>query len=172
MQIILWICIIVGGIGIDQLTKYLSVKYLMEIGSVPIIKDVLHLTYVENTGAAFGILKDHRWIFMTLSTVSIIGIGVFLFIYRKKVPPVFGVAVSLIISGGIGNMIDRIGRGFVVDFVDFTLIDFYVFNAADAFVCIGSGLVVIYVIVNEIKASKQKKLEPQGKKDGGNSENI
>lgn len=159
----IWICIIALGIVIDQLTKYLSVKYLASLISVPIINGVLHLTYVENTGAAFGMLKDHRWIFMTLSTLSIIGITVFLIAYRKKIPAFAGAAVSLVISGGIGNMIDRIFRGFVVDFIHFSLIDFYVFNAADAFICVGSGLLVIYMILSEFRTASDKKRETKEK---------
>ena len=77
---IVWLCMIVGGVALDQVTKYLAARYLAEIGSIPLIQDVLHLTYVENTGAAFGMLKDHRWVFMTLSTLAVVLLGAYLVI--------------------------------------------------------------------------------------------
>ena len=75
----LMIGIILGGIFLDQLTKFLAVRYLAPVDTVPLWKNVLHLTYVENTGAAFGMMKDARWVFLVLSTVAIVGIAVYLF---------------------------------------------------------------------------------------------
>lgn len=131
-------------IAIDQITKWLAVQYLTKVETVPIIKDILHLTYLENEGAAFGILKNNRWVFLVISTVAIIG----LIIYLVKYPPknkwlIFG--LSFIVGGGIGNMIDRLLLGYVVDFIDFRVINFAIFNGADSFVCIGAVLVLIYV---------------------------
>ncbi len=144
---ILYSIIILGGIFIDWLTKFLSVKLLMPLGkSVPIINGVLQLTYVENKGAAFGMLKEHRWVFILVSTVAIIAIS--LFLYLGHAPSRLSAAsLSLIVSGGIGNMIDRIFLGYVVDFIDFCLIDFAVFNGADSFVCVGAGLLILSIIL-------------------------
>ena len=75
----IWLAIIVVTVFLDQLTKYLTVLHLKPIDTLPIIKDVLHLTYVENTGAAFGMMKDARWIFMVTSTLAIIGILGYMF---------------------------------------------------------------------------------------------
>jgi lipoprotein signal peptidase len=72
--------VIMAVAALDQLTKFLCVRYLKPVGDVPIIRDVIHLTYVENIGAAFGMMKDYRWIFMTASTVAIIGIYNFHFL--------------------------------------------------------------------------------------------
>ena len=74
----LWLIPIALAVALDQLTKYLAVVYLKPIGTFPIIQDVLHLTYVENRGAAFGMLKDHRWVFMLTSTVAIIAVLIFM----------------------------------------------------------------------------------------------
>ena len=78
------IAIIVGIVGIDQLTKWLAVIYLQGEPSFPLWREVLHFTYVENTGMAFGMLKDHRWVFMVFSTVSIIALLVYLFRFRPQ----------------------------------------------------------------------------------------
>ncbi|MBR3967430.1 MAG: signal peptidase II [Clostridia bacterium] len=136
--------IMAAVIAIDQITKWLAVQYLTKVETVPIIKDILHLTYLENEGAAFGMLKNNRWVFLVISTVAIIG----LIIYLVKYPPknkwlIFG--LSFIVGGGIGNMIDRLLLGYVVDFIDFRVINFAIFNGADSFVCIGAVLVLIYV---------------------------
>ena len=153
---IIYSLIIAAGILIDQLTKLLTVKLLKPVGSVPIIKGVIHLTYVENRGAAFGMLSDERWVFITISTVAIVGLAFYLFCF--KLPNMlYGVSISMIISGGIGNMIDRLALGYVVDMIDFTLINFAVFNGADSFVCVGAGLLILALIIDMINEEKAKR---------------
>jgi signal peptidase II len=154
---ILYTSIILGCIFLDLLTKFLAYKFLMPSGeSVPIIDGVLQLTYVENTGAAFGILKNHRWIFISVSTLAILLIGAFLYLGHAPTR-LFAISLSMIAAGGLGNMVDRIGLGYVIDFIDFCLIDFAVFNGADSFVCVGAGLMVLAILVmpNEEKAAKK-----------------
>lgn len=148
-------------IAADQLTKLLAVIYLKPSCSFPLWKDVLHLTYVENEGAAFGIFKDQRWIFIVLSIVAMIIIAAFVIYKRKRIPLMLSVALAFVFGGGIGNLIDRIVSGYVVDFIDFTLINFAVFNIADTFVCIGSGLIILYIILSDRKALNTSK--KQGK---------
>lgn len=155
---ILYSAIIIIGILLDQLTKFLSVEFLTKVDTVPIIKNVLHLTYVENRGAAFGMLKEHRWVFISLSTVTIIALILYLFLYREKTK-LYGVPIAMIVSGGIGNMIDRTALGYVVDFIDFRLINFAVFNGADSFVCVGAGLLVLALVLDIIKEAREKKHE-------------
>lgn len=145
--------VILGGILLDQLTKLLAVKYLEPIDTLPLWKGVLHLTYVENTGAAFGMMKDARWIFLLFSTVAILGIAAYLLLGYAR-GRVATVALSMIVSGGIGNMIDRLYLGYVVDFIDFRLINFAVFNVADSFVCIGAGLLVLALILDLIQEKR------------------
>lgn len=152
------VAIILGSVGLDQLTKFLTVEYLKPIGSYPLWQDVLHLTYVENRGAAFGMLSEHRWVFMVFSTVAIIGVSVYLFGFCREGKWV-KVSLAMIVGGGIGNMIDRIALGYVVDFVDFTLIDFAVFNVADSFVSVGAVMLVIWFVrsmIEEYRNGKQK----------------
>lgn len=155
-EYITYSAIILGGILIDQLTKILSTLYLKPIGSVPIIKDVLHLTYVKNPGAAFGMLADSRWVFMILSSVAIVAMSVYLFSGMSQ-NKLYSVSLSIIISGGIGNMIDRVALGYVVDFIDFCLIDFAVFNGADSFVCVGAGMLILALILDIKKEMQENK---------------
>ena len=156
--IIILVSIIVGGIALDQLTKILVLNF-MELGqSIKLIPNVLNLTYIQNRGAAFGMLSEHRWVFMIISTVAIVGIGIYLFGFCKE-RLMIKVGLATIISGGIGNMIDRTFYGFVVDMIDFCLFDFWVwiFNVADACVCVGAGIVVLGIILDLIKETKKKK---------------
>ena len=171
---VIYAAVLVFGIFLDQLTKALAVKYLKPAGSVPLWKDVFHLTYVENRGAAFGMLADHPWVFMVFSTVSILALGVYLFIGRSylsdkdengKYPELCffsGISLALIVTGGIGNMIDRTltrvlyETGFVVDFLDFTLIDFAVFNIADCFVTVGAVLLALSLILPLFKKNQKQ----------------
>ena len=140
-----WAMIIVGVIFLDQITKWLTVISLDLYESFPLIEGVFHFTYVQNTGAAFGMLKDHRWIFLVISSVAMVALSIMLWKNRKG-SKLLCVALAMIIGGGIGNMIDRCLLGYVIDFLDFTLIDFAVFNVADSFVCVGVGLFILELI--------------------------
>ena len=153
--------VILAVIFFDQLTKWLTVIYLEEWESFPLWKDVLHFTFVKNKGAAFGMLSNHRWVFMLFSTIAILGISVYLFGFCKERMWV-RVSLAMIVGGGIGNMIDRIALGYVVDFIDVTLINFAVFNVADSFVTIGAGMLIVYYlaeIIREERANRRKKAE-------------
>lgn len=157
-SLIILISIICASVGIDQITKAI-VTSTMEVGeTVPVIKDVFHFTYIRNEGAAFGILSSHRWIFMTLSIVAIIAIGVYLFKFCKE-SFFTKIGLALIIGGGIGNMIDRIFLKYVVDMIDCRFIDFYIFNFADCCVCVGAGIVVLGFILSMIKEYKEKAIK-------------
>jgi signal peptidase II len=158
------IAIIIGIVGLDQLTKWLAVIYLQGEPSFPLWKDVLHFTYVENPGMAFGMMQNNRWVFMVFSTVAIVGLAVYLFRFRPE-SRWMQVSLALIIGGGIGNMIDRVVLGYVIDFIDFTLIDFAVFNVADSFVCVGAGMMIVYLIADIVKDYKKAKTKDSGKND-------
>lgn len=159
---LLCILIVTGTVVLDQLSKYLVLKYLVPIGSYPFWPGILHFTYVENTGAAFGMLQEHRWVFLIVSSLAIVGLMLYIGIARPK-NRLEVIALSLIIGGGIGNMIDRIARGSVVDFIDVTCIRFYVFNLADSFVCIGCGLVILYLILAEIRDRQEHRGDSDAK---------
>ena len=151
-----WLAIIAVTIFLDQITKYLTIFYLKPLDTFPLIQDVLHLTYVENTGAAFGMMKDSRWVFMILSTVAIVGILVFMF-WKRPTDKLLCVSLSFIVGGGIGNMIDRTVLGYVVDMIDFRLINFAVFNVADSFVCVGAGLMILYLILDTVRETRAER---------------
>lgn len=153
---LLWTLLIIALVYLDQMSKYLAVIFLKGEESFPLWQDVLHLTYVENRGAAFGMLKDHRWVFMVISTVAIIGILVYLSFHHKD-GRLQSLSLSMLIAGGIGNMIDRIVLGYVIDFIDFTLIDFAVFNIADSCVCVGVGLLMLCLIIDTVRSYKEEK---------------
>ncbi|MBC5995995.1 signal peptidase II [Romboutsia ilealis] len=136
-------------IGLDQLSKYWALNYLQDIGSIPVIQNVFHLTYVENRGAAFGMFQNNQMIFVVVAIVASI-FGLY-YLHTKKVHPIGKVGIMLIISGAIGNLIDRVRLGFVVDYFDFRIIWEYVFNVADVFVVIGTVMLCIYILFFEGK---------------------
>lgn len=142
--------VILSVIALDLLSKYLTLQLLVPAGGeVTVIPYILNFCYVENTGAAFGMLKNHRWVFMTLSVVLIVALLLYLK-YSGIKHSLFLVSVSLIVGGGIGNMIDRIFVGYVVDFIKVTFVDFAVFNIADSAIVIGAILLVVYFLFFEI----------------------
>ena len=161
----LWLLPIIAIVGLDQLTKYLvavSPKFPFE-EPVTIIDRVLDFHYIHNDGAALGILDDHRWVFMVTSTVAIVAVILFMFVkYKQYYHPFLYTALSFIAGGGIGNMIDRIALGKVIDFIDFQpLLPFWkwIFNVADMFVCVGCAMVILYIVVSDIKEAKKKKAD-------------
>ena len=131
----------------DQVTKHLAVTYLAG-KSAPVIQNIFHLTYVENTGAAFGMFKNNNSFFIVISSVII---AVILYMIHKTKPMVKSAYIStgLIVGGAVGNIIDRIIRGYVVDFFDFRLINYPVFNIADCAVVIGAVLFAIGILRSE-----------------------
>lgn len=137
--------IIILLIGIDQLSKIWALNSLKEIGSIPIIQNIFHLTYVENRGAAFGLFQNNQMIFVIVAlSASIFGLY---YLHKNKNISIIGKSgIILIISGAIGNLIDRVRLGFVVDYFDFRFIWEYVFNVADIFVVIGTILLCIYIL--------------------------
>ena len=151
--------LILATVFIDQISKYLVVIYMDLYQSIDIIPGVFRFTYIQNRGAAFGSMADNRWIFMLLSSVAIIAILVYLF-WKKPQSKLILSAIILLVGGGIGNMIDRIRLGYVIDFLDFCAfpkIWMWVFNIADAFVCVGAGLLALWFILDMIRESKEEK---------------
>ena len=152
--------IILFSVAADQLTKWLVLQNIGMYEEVSVIPGFFHFTYIENKGAAFGMLSEHRWVFLVISTVAIAAFIFYLAKYKPK-DLLLRASLSMVVGGGIGNMIDRCFRGSVVDFIEVEFIDFYVFNVADMFVCVGCGLMILYMILCEIKESKSKKAEKE-----------
>ncbi len=126
----------------DQLFKYLVISNFNPGESLPVINNVFHLTYVQNTGAAFGVLRDRSDLFILITLIVIIGL--FYYFRRMKYNDSwFKLASGLVLGGAIGNLIDRIRLGYVVDYLDFRI--WPVFNLADSAVVVGTILLVIYL---------------------------
>ena len=155
-------------VAADQITKALATAYLQQVDTVPIIRDVLHLTYSTNTGAAFSILSGFRWGFVILALI-VCGVVIYINAARKIDSKLFYAASILIVSGAIGNVIDRIINGAVVDFIDFRAINFAIFNFAD--ICLTFGVVLLFIYFlffygKDTKAGKDKKAaEEEAEKD-------
>lgn len=154
----LWLLVSLAAVVVDQLSKWLCAAYLKTVGSITVIPGFLKFTYLENTGAAFGSFTEHRWVFMIFSTVAIVAVTIYLLLFAEN-NRLLRWSLALIIGGGVGNMIDRISLGYVIDFLDFHAIWQYIFNIADSCVCVGAGLMVLYSIlalVQEMKAAEAK----------------
>ena len=135
-------------IALDQLTKYFATKYLQHNKPFVIIDNVLELTYVENRGAAFGILQNKQLLFYALTIVVLVAICVLLYkIDDFKNNIFYFVFLILIFSGAIGNFIDRLKNKYVVDFIYFKPIDFPVFNLADIYITIACIFMIIYLFI-------------------------
>lgn len=132
---------------IDQLTKLWAVKILKPIGSIPIIRNVLEIYYVENRGAAFGIMQNKQWFFLLITVAVLVGlVWVFSKIPEEKHFMPLKVCLYFVGAGAIGNMIDRIIRKYVVDFIYFSLINFPVFNVADIYVTVAAFMLVVLML--------------------------
>ena len=125
---------------LDQLTKYI-IKHNFRLNeSIPIIKNILHLTYITNTGSAFGLFKGLNWFFILFSIIVVITIFYYLKKAVKNNEKLTQFAVGLLLGGTIGNLIDRIAYGYVIDFIDFRI--WPVFNVADSAVTISVVLLI------------------------------
>lgn len=144
----IYLILTIGLILIDQLTKIITLKQLAPIGSVTIIENILSFTYVENRGAAFGIMQNSR-IFFLIFTVILIGAIIYYTIKTKQNSKFYLISTSLIIAGGIGNFIDRLFRGYVVDMIEVTFISYPVFNFADICIVIGAILFCVYMLFSK-----------------------
>ncbi len=150
----IYVIIIAILVAIDQMSKVWALTSLKEIGSIPIIENVFHLTYVENRGAAFGMLQNNQTIFIIVALVASI-YGLY-YLNTKKVHIIGKSGMILVIAGAIGNLIDRVRLGFVVDYFDFRIVWEYVFNLADVFVVVGTILICIYIMFYEDNKENQK----------------
>lgn len=134
-------------VALDQWTKYLVVKNMELTESIPLIPGVFHLTSHRNMGAAFGILQNQRWLFIVITIAVVIGIVIAMKRIGRTQPRV-SLALSLVLGGAVGNFIDRLLTGKVVDFLDFTLINFPIFNVADAAISVGVILLLLDVALD------------------------
>lgn len=143
---------------IDQLTKYAAVVTVKINGPKEFLFGLFQFRYAENTGAAFSSFSDNTSL-LSVFTVAVVIIGLFIVLSKKLKSKFINICLVLILSGGIGNVIDRIRLGYVVDFIEPLFIDFAVFNFADCCITVGAFLIIgyeIYDLINDYKLKKQK----------------
>lgn len=148
----------------DQFTKWLAVNKLKGKESLELIEHVLELEYLENRGAAFGMLQNQRVFFVVLTGIMLIGIA-YLFLKTPKTTKYLPIRICavFITAGAIGNLIDRVLQGFVVDFIYFSLIDFPIFNVADIYVTVTFFVLILllffYYTEEDLAIYSRKKSE-------------
>jgi signal peptidase II len=137
----------------DQATKYLAVQYLRAGTIVPVLGDILRLRYTTNTGSAFGLFQDQGFV---LTIIALVVVGVILLYYRRLPDQMFLVRISLglQLGGAIGNLIDRLHYGSVVDFVEFVL--WPIFNIADVAIVLGVALLAYHMIFLSSEGEKEE----------------
>ena len=160
--IIILVVVILSIVGLDQLTKWLVVEHLPLGSTYEWLRGVVHFTHVQNRGAAFSILQDHRWVFLVFSSVAIVGLSIYLFRFCKQ-SRVVKISIAFLIGGGIGNMIDRIAYGYVVDFIEWPWLwlpilktEFPIFNVADSFITVGVVILAVALIHDAVRDEKKK----------------
>lgn len=143
-------------VTVDQLIKLLVIARLKPIGSLGVIDGFFRLNYVENTGAAFGSFSSHTALLSAVTFLAVVAGLVYLLSGKLK----FGfeyVCILAVLSGGLGNLIDRVFRGYVIDYIEPLFIDFAVFNFADILVTCGAVLLILWLIKDIVKDSKKSK---------------
>ncbi len=155
MKRLQWACVPLIVV-LDQLMKAWTVRHIPLGGSEPLIPGVIGLTYVQNTGSAFGMFGQLTWLLGLLSGVTVVGI-VYILIKRVWITHELGRwALFLLVGGALGNLIDRVIQGYVVDMFSFEFVDFAIFNVADSFVTIGEVLLILYLLFFEMGLKKKK----------------
>jgi len=142
---------------LDLFTKYIVQKNLVPYESIPVIDNIFHITYVQNTGAAFSILKGKTLFFAVVSLIIVAIIALILFKFPIK-QRILGNGLAMILGGALGNLIDRLRFGYVVDFLDFRV--WPVFNIADCLIVVGV-IILAYIIMfhpdNQTMGSKNRR---------------
>lgn len=163
---ILLVLLTVLLVGADQLIKHWAVTELKPVGSLDFIRigstELVDLTYLENTGAIFGSMAGQRWFLVGFTSLIVIAGIVAMFLTAKR-SKYISTCIMLFVAGGIGNLIDRVRYGYVVDMFEFRFVDFAIFNFADICVTCAFALVIVYMVFIEPKKEKAaKKEQPNG----------
>ncbi|PIQ88293.1 MAG: signal peptidase II [Candidatus Omnitrophica bacterium CG11_big_fil_rev_8_21_14_0_20_42_13] len=138
---------------LDQLTKFFALRNIPYAASIPVIKNIFHLSLVKNTGSAFGLFKNMAAVFVLVAVLSAIVIGRYLLSKKDKLDIITRISLHLILAGAVGNLIDRLRFGYVVDFLDFRI--WPVFNIADSAITIGA-LLFGWQIITKSNTKNQK----------------
>lgn len=154
---------------LDQLAKYFITLQMTPGANVPLIPGMIHLTYIENTGAAFNFMSDMRWVLVAVSAVVIILMIIGMIKYKDKIDPIGKLALAAILGGAVSHLIDRAVLGYVVDFLEFDFVRFAVMDIADWFITVGGIVFCIYYLFHSSKhdglreeflIGKKKKVKP------------
>ena len=167
MSVFLTLLICAGLVGVDQLFKFLVIEYLKPVGFFNVIDGVLRFRYVENTGAIFGSFAAYTAILTAFSVILLIATVIFL-VKNKEKSKIVNACLILMISGGIGNIIDRIRLKYVVDFIEPLFVDFAVFNFADCLITVGAFALIAYLIADIVKDFKKEKASKANKTENNN----
>ena len=169
MSVLGAIIFVVTLVGVDQIIKYFVIEYLKPIGVFEFIEGFIRFRYVENTGAVFGSFSTHTAVLTVVSIILLI-VTIYFLISQKNKSKLVSFTLLLMISGGIGNIIDRIRLHYVVDYIEPTFINFAVFNFADCLVTYSAIALMIYLVYDMIRETKQdrakKKAESAENADG------
>lgn len=138
----------------DQVIKFFVERYLQPVGSAEFIEGFIGWSYVRNTGAAFGSFSQSTALLSVFTGIVII-VGIILITTKKIKSKFYLTCAVMIISGGLGNLIDRVLKGYVVDFIDVQFMNFAVFNFADILVTVGAIALMVYVIVDMLRDRKK-----------------
>ena len=141
-------------VALDQLTKFWTVRNIPLGGEVPVWDGVFHLTHFQNTGMAFSMLQGARWLFLIL-TAAVLAALIWAVARKKLTHPLALAAVTCIVGGGVGNLIDRAVQGYVVDMIEVEFMRFAIFNVADCFVCIGAALLLVWAVFFDRRDRKE-----------------
>ncbi len=158
MSVIFSIVFCLVLIGIDQGIKYLVIENLKPIEYFDVIDNILRFRYVENTGAVFGSFATHT-LFLTVFSIILLAIVIYYLITNRNQSKFVNVCLLLMVSGGVGNIIDRIRLHYVVDYIEPLFIDFAVFNFADCLITVGAFSLIIYLVIDLIKDIKKEKAQ-------------
>ena len=141
-------------VAIDQVIKNWAAETLTK-GEISVIEDVLYLKYAENTGVAFSMFSDNRWVLIGVTSIMLVAVLAF-FLSGKVTEKLEIFSLSLLLSGGVGNLIDRISLGYVIDYIDVRIINFAIFNFADICICVGAFLLCVAVYFSDKKEKEEK----------------
>lgn len=150
------ILLTLGLVALDQITKLLATQYLLPVGTAPLIPGIIELSYVLNDGAAFSFFSGNKFLLVGVTSVALIGLAVYLILKKPTNKREF-YSWLLIFAGGVGNLIDRVLNGVVVDFFNLQFMNFAVFNVADIYVTCGVALLFTTICISEFKEYKKRK---------------
>jgi len=138
----------------DQVTKVLAAELLQPVADIPLIDGVLHLHYAQNTGVAFSLLSGGDWIIVALTSAVAAAIAAYVLTHKNEVPKTAKILLGVILGGAVGNLIDRIFLGYVVDFIYVKIINFAIFNIADCGITVGAVLLMVWILWSDRKSRK------------------